>query len=101
MSLHTRNLPTEFQAGPSDQRAPVHRRWIAAFGWRKPSNDGSTVSTSGSVKYVVGAPPAPKSRGGWVIVLGGSTALLLPWARASCGARTAAPTAAPMVRSNV
>jgi len=45
---------------------------MAALGCRKPLNIGSMVSTSGSVKYVVGAPPGPKSRGGVVIVLGGA-----------------------------
>src|SRR5262245_58244354 len=34
-------------------------------------NSGATASTSGSVKYVVGAPFGPKSRGGLVTVLGG------------------------------
>jgi hypothetical protein len=71
MSLQTRKRPTPFHAGPSDQSAPVHKRWIGALGWRSASNAGSTVRTSGSVKYVVGAPPGPKSRGGCVIVLGG------------------------------
>ena len=34
--------------------------------------DGSTARTSGSQKYVVGAPFGPKSRGGVVTVLGGA-----------------------------
>jgi hypothetical protein len=50
------------------------------------------------VKYVVGAPPGPKSRGGVVIVLGGATA---PVAGACAAARpgitTAAPAATPKV----
>ena len=41
---------TEFQAGPSDHSAPVHRRWMAALGWVMPLNAGSTVIMSGSRK---------------------------------------------------
>jgi len=90
--------PTEFQAGPSDQRAPVHSRWIGALGCRSPLNAGSTVRTSGSVKYVVGAPPEPKSRGGLVTVLGGAAgALAGACAIATRGITTAAPAATPMV----
>jgi hypothetical protein len=33
--------------------------------------------TSGSVKYVAGAPPGPKLRDGFVIVLGGAAAVKL------------------------
>src|ERR1700730_14892086 len=46
---------------------------MALLGWAYWSNSGSTESTSGSVKYVVGAPCGPKSRGGVVMVLGGAT----------------------------
>src|SRR5204863_9524612 len=93
MSLQTRYRPCPLHAGPSDHSAPVHSRWMGAFGWRRPLNMGSTVMTSGSVKYVVGAPPGPKSRGGVVTVLGGGTGLSAgPWARATAGAKaTAAP----------
>src|SRR4029453_13672544 len=52
-------------------------------------------STSGSVKYVVGAPPGPKSRGGVVIVLGGDTGPAGAWAKARRGAPP--PAAPPMV----
>src|SRR4029453_9244852 len=48
---------------------------------------------SGSVKYVVGAPPGPKSRGGVVTVLGGAIGPL--WARARRGAMDTAPAARP------
>src|SRR3954471_7655776 len=73
---------------------------MAAFGWRRPLKIGSTVMTSGSVKYVVGAPPGPKSRGGVVTVLGG--AMGPPggaWARTMAGERAAAPAATPTVFS--
>ena len=96
MSLQTRYRPWLDQAGPSAHRAPVHKRWIGALGWRSPLNTGSTVRTSGSVKYVVGAPPGPKSRGGAVTVLGGATGPLDgPWARVVPGAAATTPTAAP------
>src|ERR1700693_4348881 len=67
---------------------------MALLGWAYWSNIGSTESTSGSVKYVVGAPCGPKSRGGVVMVLGGAT-----WARCARRVRAmmaAAPT--PTVR---
>src|ERR1700682_6333739 len=99
MSLHTRYRPCEFQAGPSDHNAPVHRRWIETLGWRKPSKAGSTVSTSGSVKEVVGAAAGLQSHGGWVIVLCGPTGLGAVCARTNCGASTAAPIATPTLRS--
>src|SRR5438874_9668709 len=99
MSLQTRYFPSALHAGPSDQSAPVHKRWIAALGWRRPSNAGSIVRTSGSVKYVVGAPRGLKSRGGCVIVLGGPTGALAGLcAAASRGANIAAPNATPTVR---
>ena len=44
------------------------------------------------MKYVVGAPFGPKSRGGVVTVLGGAIG---PWALARRGATTAAPAASP------
>ncbi len=50
MSLHTRKRPTLFHAGPSDQRAPVHSRWMALLGWDRPLKLGSTLRTSGSLK---------------------------------------------------
>src|SRR5215813_2100580 len=96
MSLHTRYRPWLFHAGPSAHSDPVHSRWIGAFGWRRPLNAGSTVRTSGSVKYVVGAPPGPKSRGGLVMVVGGAAG----WgacAVARLGASAMAPAATPMV----
>src|SRR5262249_55506123 len=71
---------------------------MAALGWANPSNIGSTARTSGSQKYVVGAPPGPKSRGGVVTVLGGAMGV---WARASRGARTAAPAARPTLAMSV
>src|SRR5262245_66497876 len=98
MSLHTRYRPWAFHAGPSAQSAPVHSRWMGAFGWRRPLNAGSTVRTSGSVKYVVGAPPGPKSRGGEVTVLGGATGPAAgAWAAAMRGAITAEQARAPRV----
>src|SRR5687767_12186989 len=71
---------------------------MAAFGWRRPLNIGSIVSTSGSVKYVVGAPPGPKSRGGVVMTLGGVMAPLPAGAcaRTAWGATAAAPAIVPM-----
>src|SRR3989442_8709246 len=72
ISLHTRYRPTPLHAGPSDQSAPVHNRWIGAFGCRRPLKIGSMVSTSGSVKETFGGALGPKSRGGVVIVLGGA-----------------------------
>jgi len=67
------------------------------LGWRRPSNAGWIVSTSGSVKYVVGAPSSLKSRGGVVMTLGG------PMFAAGCacshrGATIEAPMAAPTPR---
>src|SRR4029453_13673481 len=50
---------------------------------------------SGSVKYVVGAPVGPKSRGGLFPVVGGAIGPAA-CARARRGAITAAPAAAPM-----
>src|SRR4029434_5861702 len=93
MSLHTRYRPSAHHAGPSDHRAPVHSRWIGALGWRNPSQACSIVRTSGSVKYVVGAPRELKSRGGMVIVLGGAAAP--PWAVCALAIRVAS-IAAPM-----
>src|SRR5262245_24517047 len=75
---------------------------MGAFGWRRPLKAGSTVRTSGSVKYVVGAPPGPKSRGGDVTVLGGATGPLAgAWAAPVRGAITAAPAATPSVLMRV
>src|SRR5215216_2482485 len=68
MSLQTRYRPCAFQAGPSDQSAPVHSLWIGALGCARPLKLGSTAMTSGSQKYVLGAPFGPKSRGGVVTV---------------------------------
>src|SRR5262245_18207072 len=96
MSLHTRYRPWPLHAGPSDQRAPVHRRWIGAFGWRRPLNSGSIVSTSGSVKYTFGGAFGPKSRGGVVIVLGGAIGAGV-WAAARRGPSATAPAATPAV----
>src|SRR5436309_1609590 len=96
MSLNTRNRPTELHAGPSAQAAPVHSRLIAAFGCANPLNIGSTAMTSGSQKYVVGAPPGPKSRGGVVTVLGGATGPVGSAARAAPASASApAPAANP------
>src|SRR4030095_16570473 len=80
---------------------PLNTRWRAAWPWRKPLNAGSTVMTSGSVKYVVGAPPGPKSRGGGVMVLAGSAGLPAggAWAEARAGASATAPAVAPMAVS--
>src|SRR5687767_7628118 len=70
---------------------------MAALGWRRPLNMGSIVSTSGSVKYVVGAPPGPKSRGGVVMTLGGAMGPGAgACARARWGATAAAPATPPM-----
>src|SRR5881628_1253375 len=75
---------------------------MAAFGWRRPLNIGSTVMTSGSVKYVVGAPPGPKSRGGLVTVLGGAAGPAVgAWALARPGATDPAPATAPMALMSV
>src|SRR6267142_1066375 len=64
-------------------------------------NMGSTVMTSGSVKYVVGAPPGPKSRGGVVTVLGGAVGPGGgPWADTMAGASAMAPAVAPMAVSS-
>src|SRR5205823_8930012 len=61
-----------------------------------PLNTGSTLRTSGSVKYVVGAPPGPKSRGGFVTVLGGVAGRPgVAWARATRGATAATPATVP------
>src|SRR5438093_5783386 len=57
---------------------------------------------SGSVKYVVGAPPGPKSRGGLVTVLGGAAGPAVgAWALARPGATAAAPATAPMALMSV
>src|SRR6185295_20214645 len=71
---------------------------MALLGCAMPLNIGSTLRTSGSVKYVVGAPLGPKSRGGDVIVLGGATGP--PCARAIRGATTTAPAARPILVSS-
>src|SRR5258708_5334213 len=70
MSLQSRYRPWLFQAGPSAQSAPVQSRLIDAFGWTSALNAGSIVRTSGSLKYVVGAAPGPKSRGGFETTVG-------------------------------
>src|SRR5260370_2274059 len=101
MSLQTRERPWEFQAGPSIQAAPVHRRLIEAFGCASPLKLGSTATMSASQKYVVGAPLGPKSRGGVVTVLGGATGPLSVAALApvpSAIAPAPAATAATSVR---
>src|SRR5258708_3531262 len=65
---------------------------MLALGCASALNDGSTASTSGSLKYVVGAPRGLKSRGGVVIVVGGAGAtggVAGAWARAIAGNATA------------
>src|SRR5690349_11132926 len=83
MSLKTRKRPTLLHAGPSSHRPPVHNLLIALFGRTTPSNAGSTVRMSGSVKYVVGW---LKSRGGLLTTVGGV---------ARCAKSVSPPTAAP------
>jgi hypothetical protein len=43
---------------------------IDVFACTSPLNAGSTVRTSGSVKYVVGGASGPKSRGGLEMTVG-------------------------------
>src|SRR5438093_13774923 len=65
---------------------------MLALGWASAANDGSIVRTSGSLKYVVGAPRGLKSRGGVVMVVGGPTGppgAAGAWARAMAGKATA------------
>src|SRR5215470_1337127 len=98
MSLQTRYRPTPFHAGPSDHRAPVHRRLSGVLPCRSRSKAGSMVMTSGST-YVTGGAFGPKSRGGLVTVLGGVAG---PEGGGVCAmARrepsAAAPATAPMV----
>src|SRR4029453_984428 len=88
MSLQTRYRPCPFQAGPSHHSAPVHSRWMGALGCARPLKLGSTAMTSGSQKYVFGAPFGPKSRGGVVTVLGGATG-----PAGACACAAAAPIA--------
>jgi hypothetical protein len=71
---------------------------IDVFGCTSALNAGSIVSTSGSLKYVVGAASGPKSRGGVEMTVGADCGV--PWracAAIDFGATSAAPAAAPMV----
>src|SRR5207237_6745511 len=98
MSLQSRNRPWLFHAGPSAQSAPVQRRLIDVFGCTSALNAGSIVSTSGSLKYVVGGASGPKSRGGLEITVGATAGA--PWRTCAATDRvatSAAPAAAPIV----
>src|SRR5438552_17684340 len=92
MSLQTRYRPSPDHAGPSHHNPPVHSRVIAEFAWMYLPNSGSTVTMSGSVKYVVGGALGLKSRGGIVTVLGGC-GVCAPAARGHPDATAAAPSA--------
>src|ERR1700687_662007 len=117
MSLHRRWRPSLFHAGPSDHRiglpltSPCHRRWIVVLPWVMSPNAGSIVITSGSLKYVLGAPFGPKSRGGLVVVVGGVAGpappggFPTPWsagaAKAPVGPTATAPATAATALINV
>src|SRR5262245_46253983 len=91
MSLQTRYRPSPLHAGPSAHSAPVHSRLIAEFACTRLPNAGSTLSTSGSVKYVVGGALGPKSLGGFVTVLGGPCGVCAEPASSACPAEAAEP----------
>jgi hypothetical protein len=61
---------------------------------------GSIVMTSGST-YVTGGTDGPHSRGGVVIVLGGSAGLPGAWAFTTAGTSAAAPAPAPTALMNL
>src|SRR6266540_5183519 len=101
MSLQTRYRPWLLQAGPSDHIAPVHRRWIGVFPWRRPLKLGSIVRTSGSAKYTFGAALGPKSRGGVVTVVKGAAGPIGgACARAVPAATSTAPAPMPIAVIN-
>src|SRR5262245_44942497 len=104
MSLQTRYRPTPLQAGPSDHKAPVHRRLSGVLPCRRRSNAGSMVMTSGST-YVTGGAFGPKSRGGLVTVLGGVAGPMgeggCVWAMAMRDPRAAAPAIAPIAVKSI
>ena len=88
-------------AGPSAHNAPVQRRLIGVFGCTSALNAGSIVSTSGSLKYVVGGASGPKSRGGLEMTVGADSGV--PWracAAIDLWAIRTEPAAAPTVDRN-